>query len=114
MKRYFLLFGSLILLFFQGRAYAQDVEEDVYPKSTWSASFSNSYHYTLARSMHGDFAHYSSAIINKQTPDSYPLGGNDAYSSGFGMQFARRPASSPFGYYLGMFGVGFQTGHVSR
>jgi hypothetical protein len=112
-KRYFLLFGSLIVLFFPQLCRAQENDE-MPEKGIWSAGIFTTFQSSVSSSMHGDIAQYESSLAGSTTPAQYPFGGNKAYSIGFGLQVDYRFVRSPYSLYLGGYGLGFNAGNGFR
>jgi hypothetical protein len=113
MKRYFLLFGSLIFLFFPGLCLAQEDDESP-AKGVWSVGIFTAVLSSASSSMHGDIAQYESSLAAGTTPAQYPYGGNQANSIGFGLQADYRFVKSPYSIYLGGYGLSFRAGNGFR
>src|ERR1043166_5170794 len=110
MKRYFLLFGSPVLVLFLPIAlFAQDETT-----GGWSAGFFTSLHYAVSSSMHGSITDYEGSLAKGITPAQYPFDANRALSISFGVQIERRFEKSPLGYYFTTYGVGFRGGSNYR
>ena len=112
MKRYFLLFGSLIFLFSGQIAQAQE-DDDPPPTGVWSVGFFTTFVSSISSSMHGELAQYESALSGGTTPAQYPFASRP-YTIGFGLQADYRFVKSPLSLYLGGYGVGFNAGFGFR
>src|SRR5437667_4951105 len=105
MKRYFLLFGSLVLLFFRGNAFAQEEQEEEPVKTAgWSVAIFTSGAYSVSSSMHGSITDYEGALASGATPSRYPFDSYRAYAASFGIGFDYRFVKSSFGLYFGGYG----------
>jgi hypothetical protein len=113
MKRYFLLFGSLLLLvFFTRKVAAQTVEGDV-PQPRWSAAYFGSFQYTTSAAMQGQIADYETALAHGKAPAKYPFA-NQPYAGAVGFTTEHRFEKSPIGIYFSLSVLNFNEGNGFR
>ncbi|MEI8135319.1 MAG: hypothetical protein WCH46_09670 [bacterium] len=97
MKRYFCLFGSLILVFLVGTLEAQLPDET--PRGSWSASMGAGLDQALTNSMTGSIENYQAQLQSGKTTTAYPFSGVSASTVSVEAEVEYRSLKSPISLF---------------